>query len=228
MVPATGLEGGKDPPATPLSTRVMDSFHRFRVTHNFVSPQRILTPPTLSVSERIATTSTNMNPRPLNDDTINVTSDIVDNETINDIIPILRCIEPDGSSSEDLSLSNNNNKPSRPSVPNDDIDLDPVKKAKSSSSIKSRDPDGSVAGTIQRQVAEQDEKLNSVIHSLRPDPINEENNSLISGMTNAPLANISDNISLPIEWLGYLHPTYIKQLNKIPIPIRDELISSVD
>ena len=67
-----------------------------------------------------------------------------------------------------------------------------------------------------------------MIHSLRPDPINEENNSLISGMTNVPLANISDDISLPTEWLGYLHPTHIKQLNKIPIPIRDELISSVD
>ena len=156
MAPATGLEGGNDPPATPLSTRVMDSFHRFRVTHNFVSPQRIQTPPTASVSERIATTSPKMNQQPVNDVTINVTSAIVDNEIINDIIPILQRIEPDGSSSEDLSLSNNNNKISRPSVPTTDIDLDSAKKAKSSSSIKSRDPDGSVAGAIKLQVAEQD------------------------------------------------------------------------
>ena len=80
MMPATGLEGGKDPPATPLYTRVIDSFHRFRVTHNFVPPQRIQSPPTTSVLEQIATTSLNMNPQPLNDVTINVTSAIVDNE----------------------------------------------------------------------------------------------------------------------------------------------------
>ena len=80
-----------------------------------------------------------------------------------------------------------------------DVGLDSAKKAKSSPSIKSRDPEGSVAGSIQHRVAKQDEKLNSIIYSLRPDPINEENNSFISGMTNAPLANISDDVSLPIK-----------------------------
>ena len=47
-------------------------------------------------------------------------------------------------------------------------------------------------------------------------------------MTNAPLANISDDVLYPTEWLGYLHPNYIKMLNKIPILIRNELNSSVD
>ena len=47
-------------------------------------------------------------------------------------------------------------------------------------------------------------------------------------MTNAPLANISDDMSLPTKWLGYLHPNYIKMLNKIPITLREELIASAD
>ena len=196
MAPATGLEGGKDPPVTPMS-RIVDSFHRFRVTHNLVSPQRMITPP--PVSERIATTSPNMNPPPLND--VIITSTTVDKERTDDIAdvsPAPRRIEPDGSTSEELSLSNNkNNEIKIPSVPNDEKEIESAK-AKSSSSIKSRDPDGSVAGTIRRRVAVQDEKLNSVIHSLRPDPTNEDN-SLISGMTNAPLANISDDMSLPTE-----------------------------
>ena len=226
MAPDTGLEGGKDPPGTPLS-RIADLFHPVRDTHNLVSPQRMITPP--PVSERIATTSTNMNPPPLNN--VTITSTTVDKERTDDIAdvsPAPRRIEPDGSTSEELSLSNNkNNEIKIPSVPNDEEELESAKKAKSSSSIKSRDPDGSVAGTIRRRVAVQDEKLNSVIHSLRPDPTNKDN-SLISGMTNAPLANISDDMSLPIEWLGYLHPNYIKMLNKIPITLREELIASVD
>ena len=229
MAPDTGLEGGKDPPVTPVS-RMLDSFHRFRVTHNLVSPQRMITPPP-SVSERIATTSLNMNPPPLADVTIKVTSTTVDKESIDDIVPPPRRIEPDGSSSEDLSLSNNNNKNNKiksSSASIIDVGSDLAKKANSSPSIKSRDPEGSVAGLIQRKVAKQDDKLNSVIHSLRLDPINEENNSFISGMTNAPLANISDDVSLPTKWLGYLHPNYIKMLNKMPNLIRDELIASVD
>ena len=183
MAPATGLEGGKDPPVTPMS-RIADSFQRFRVTHNLVSPQRMITPPQ-SVSERIATTSTNMNPPPLND--VTITSIIVDNERTDDIADAIhapRQIEPNGSTSEERSLSNDkNNEIKLSSVPNDKEEIESAKKAKSSSSVKSRDPDGSIAGTIRRRVAVQDEKLNSVIHSLRPDPTNEDN-SLIYGMTN--------------------------------------------
>ena len=159
----------------------------------------MITPPP-SISGRIATISPNMNPPYLADVTIKVTSTTVDKESIDNIVPPPRRIEPDGSSSEDLSLSNNNenNKIKSSSDSIIDVDSDLAKKANSNQSIKSRDPEGSVAGSIQRKVAEQDEKLNSVIHSLRPDPIiNEENNSLISGMTNAPLANISDDVSLP-------------------------------
>ena len=128
MVPDTGLEGGKDPPGTPVS-RMLDSFHRFRVTHNFVSPQRMITLPP-SASERIATTSLNMNPPPLND--VIVTSTTVDNEStddIADVIPAPCQIEPDGSTPEYLSLSNNkNNKTILSSVPNTDEDLDSAKK----------------------------------------------------------------------------------------------------
>ena len=128
MAPATGLEGGSDPPVTPVS-RIMDSFHRFRDTHNLVSPQRMTTP-SPSVSERIATTSLNMNPPPLNN--VIMTSNIVDNECtddIDDVIPAPRQIEPDGSKLEDLSLSNNkNNKITLSSVPNTDEDLDSAKK----------------------------------------------------------------------------------------------------
>ena len=147
MAPATGLEGGKDPPMTPVS-RILDSFHRFRVTNNLVSPQRIITMPP-SVSERIATTSLNMNPPPLADVTIKMTSTTVDKESMDGIVLPPRLIKPDGSSSEDLSLSNNkNNKIKLSSVPNADENLGSTKKAKSSSSIKSLDSDGSVAGSI--------------------------------------------------------------------------------
>ena len=47
-------------------------------------------------------------------------------------------------------------------------------------------------------------------------------------MTNAPLANISDDVSLPTKWLGFLHPNYIKMLNKMPNLNRNELIASAD
>ena len=61
MAPTTGLDGEKDPPGTP---QVLDQLQRFVNTH-LVSPFRNIllnTPP----SERITTTSQNMNPTPLN------------------------------------------------------------------------------------------------------------------------------------------------------------------
>ena len=61
MAPATGLDGGKDPPGTP---RVLDQLLRFGDTH-LVSPFQNIFPGT-PPSEKITSTSSNMDPTPLN------------------------------------------------------------------------------------------------------------------------------------------------------------------
>ena len=61
MAPATGLDRGKNPLGTP---RVLNQLQRFRDTHLVSLFQNILL--ATSISKRIATTSPNMNPLPLN------------------------------------------------------------------------------------------------------------------------------------------------------------------
>ena len=63
MAPVTCLDGGKDPPRN-QTPRVLDQLQRFRDTHLVSSFQNILL--NTLPSERIATTSQNMNPTPLN------------------------------------------------------------------------------------------------------------------------------------------------------------------
>ena len=98
-------------------------------------------------------------------------------------------------------------------------------------SIKSRDPDGLVAGltSIEQHVTEQDRQINSVIKNLRPDPSNEDHSSVISGIMTIGLPmNTSNETSLCAKWLNYLQPKYIKLPNKVPRISRDDIISSVD
>ena len=66
MAPATGFDGGKDPPlpVTP-SARIMGLFRQFRDTH-IVSPGRIISPTSSSISDQPALAS--HEPQPLIDD----------------------------------------------------------------------------------------------------------------------------------------------------------------
>ena len=66
MAPATGFEGGKDPPlsVTPLSARMMGRFQQFR--DSIISPGRIISPTSISNSYQPALISNE--PQALHDD----------------------------------------------------------------------------------------------------------------------------------------------------------------
>ena len=123
-----------------------------------MSHQQNLIPPTTPISEQLTPTSQH-NPPPLNDVIVKIaTPPPVQQEDLSITSP-LRCYQkPDGSSLEDLAIkdlpTNNNNSIPSPSASTTANALVLVNKANSGTSIKSRDPDGSVAGltSIERHV----------------------------------------------------------------------------
>ena len=108
-------------------------------------------------------------------------------------------------------------------------------------STHSREPAGSIAGSIERQVKRQNQQIEAVIQEIRPsrpDPlIATELSSIISGMTTPDMPPPSPSLhsslpcldlTLPTEWQGNLLLLDVELLHKIPIKYQDEIISYVD
>ena len=96
-----------------------------------------------------------------------------------------------------------------------------------------REPTGSIAGSIERQVKRQNQQIDAAIQELRPlrpDPlIATETSSMIFGMTNPAISSLpSLDITLPTEWQGNLLFSDVKLLHKIPFKSQNEIISYVD
>ena len=223
MAPATGLDGRKDRPGT---SRVLDQLRRFGDTH-LVSPFRNILCNT-PFSERIAITSPNIKPTPLNTVMLETVTPSLDNHE--EVVFVVDNIPPTPVSSTQPRIDIQDNDinvmpptpdpsllPSPPSrispmttITANFISEQPIVSSTSSDAIlvmsrvsqdavrnrpiiataavnrssntglsaklstNSREPDGSIAGSIERQVERQNQQIDAVIqeiHPSRPDPL---------------------------------------------------------
>ena len=248
MASVTGLDGGKDPPGTPMSA--VKGFFRNRLKEAVEATRRV---PTTPISEPPAHNTNE--PRPLNgvpvqtispeqlqfeqeNPSLSYTS--IEDQSKNGAPQII--ISPSSSVVNSIDINtalpastisiietprNQDAEPTSPSAP-----VNTNLRFTQSRSVLSIDPDGSTSGltSLGRVVAIQERQLDSCIRDLRPDP-SISITSEVSGITNVDRHSSSSpsaDISLPTEWQGDLHPKTIKLLNKIPRAKQEEIICYVN
>ncbi|OEU16774.1 hypothetical protein FRACYDRAFT_239363 [Fragilariopsis cylindrus CCMP1102] len=248
MASVTGLDGGKDPPGTPMSA--VKGFFRNRLKEAVEATRRV---PTTPISEPPAHNTNE--PRPLNvipvqtispeqlqfeqeNPSLSYTS--IEDQSKNGAPQII--ISPSSSVINSIDINtalpastisiietprNQDAEPTSPSAP-----VNTNLRFPQSRSVLSIDPDGSTSGltSLGRVVAIQERQLDSCIRDLRPDP-SISITSEVSGITNVDRHSSSSpsaDISLPTEWQGDLHPKTIKLLNKIPRAKQEEIICYVN